>query len=84
METRSSAAKEPFKQPIGEFIKYQDFKMAAKELINFGFKAVKETNKTEKGLEEKNLDQEFNKNLREKIQELEKQKKPERDLGFSR
>ena len=84
METRSSATKEPFKQPIGEFIKYQDFKMAAKELINFGFKAVKETNKTEKGLEEKNLDQEFNKNLREKIQELEKQKKPERDLDFSR
>ena len=44
----------------------------------------KEINKTEKGIEEKNLDQEFNKKLREEIQKLEKQKKQERDLDFSR
>jgi hypothetical protein len=84
METRSSAAKEPFKQQIGNYIEYKNLIAAAKELINNNYIAVKETNKTEKGLEEKNLDQEFNKILKEKIQELEKQKKPERDLGFSR
>jgi len=84
METRSSAAKEPFKQQIGNYIEYKNLIAAAKELINNNYIAVKETNKTEKGLEEKNLDQEFNKILKEKIQELEKQKKQERDLDFSR
>ena len=84
IETRASAAKEPFKQQIGNYIEYKNLIAAAKELINNNYIAVKETNKTEKGIEEKNLDQEFNKKLREKIQELEKQKKPERDLDFSR
>lgn len=84
IETRASAAKEPFKQQLGSYIEYNSIGEAAKELINNNYIAVKETNKTEKGLEEKNLDQEFNKKLREKIQELEKQKKQERDLDFSR
>ena len=61
-----------------------DLQTAAKELVSIGFKAVNEINKTEKGIEEKKLDQDFNKLLREKIQDLEKQKKPERDLDFSR
>ena len=55
-----------------------------KEILKHDFIAVKEINKTEKGIEEKNLDQEFNKKLREEIQKLEKQKKQERDLDFSR
>ena len=33
METRSSAAAEPFKQPIGEFIKYKDLQAATMELV---------------------------------------------------
>ena len=84
IETRASAAKEPFKQQLGSYIEYNSIGEAAKELINNNYIAVKETNKTEKGLEEKNLDQEFNKKLREEIQKLEKQKKQERDLDFSR
>lgn len=84
IETRASAAKEPFKQQLGSYIEYKDLIAATKELINNNYIAVKETNKTEKGLEEKNLDQEFNKKLRKEIQELEKKKKPERDLDFSR
>ena len=84
IETRASAAKEPFKQQLGSYIEYNSIGEAAKELIKLDYIAVKEINKTEKGIEEKNLDQEFNKKLREEIQELEKQKKPERDLDFSR
>ena len=55
-----------------------------KEILKHDFIAVKEINRTEKGIEEKKLDQEFNQVLKTKIQELEKQKKPERDLDFSR
>lgn len=84
METRSSAAAEPFKQPIGEFIKYKDLQAATMELIKKNFVAVNKITKTEKGIEKEKLDQEFNKKLREKIQDLEKQKKPGRDFGFSR
>ena len=84
IETRASAAKEPFKQQLGSYIEYNSIGEAAKELIKLDYIAVKEINKTEKGIEEKNLDQEFNKKLRKEIQELEKKKKPERDLDFSR
>lgn len=84
METRSSAAAEPFKQPIGEFIKYKDLQAATMDLVKNNFVAVNKITKTEKGIEKEKLDQEFNKKLREKIQDLEKQKKPERDFGFSR
>ncbi len=84
IETRSSAAKEPFKQQVGKYIEYKNILAAAKEILKHDFIAVKEINRTEKGIEEKKLDQEFNQVLKTKIQELEKQKKPERDLDFSR
>ncbi|OQA30398.1 MAG: hypothetical protein BWY55_00894 [archaeon ADurb.Bin336] len=84
IETRASVAEEPFKQQPVNYIEYKNILAAAKEITKLDFIAVKEITKTEKGIEEKNLDQEFNKKLREKIQELEKQKKPERDLDFSR
>lgn len=81
METRSSAAAEPFKQPIGEFIKYKDLQAATMELVKKNFVAVNKITKTEKGIEKEKLDQEFNKKLREKIQDLEKEKKQERGLS---
>ncbi len=84
IETRASAAKEPFKQQLGKYIEYKNIFEAAKDILKNDFIAVKEINKTEKGIEEENLNQKFNKLLREKIQDLEKQKKPERDLDFSR
>ena len=84
IETRSSAAEEPFKQQPVNYIEYKNILAAAKEITKLDFIAVKEITKTEKGIKEEKLDQEFNKKLREKIQELEKQKKPERDLDFSR
>ena len=84
IEIRASAAKEPFKQQLGSYIEYKNILAAAKEILKHDFIAVKEINRTEKGIEEKKLDQEFNQVLKTKIQELEKQKKPERDLDFSR
>ena len=84
IETRSSADREPFEQKPINYIKHKSILAGARELIKHGFIAVNEINTTEKGIEEEKIDQEFNKILREKIQEMEKQKKPERDLGFSR
>lgn len=81
METRSSAAAEPFKQPIGEFIKYKDLQAATMDLVKNNFVAVNKITKTEKGIEKEKLDQEFNKKLREKVQDLEKEKKQERGLS---
>ena len=50
IETRSSAAEEPFKQQPVNYIEYKNILAAAKEITKLDFIAVKEINKTEKGI----------------------------------